>query len=173
MEDIDAHKAIRDAIRVGETGAALELIGAKPEHLRAITPFGTWLHVACSFGNLELVTALVEMGADINVRSGVFGGSAINEAASKGHRSIVQYLLEQGAQLDTSDPERNPLFAAIYGGHKEIVALLVSAGINCQIKYTGQSMKDMDAYAFAVERGQKDIASYLESQGCRHGQRAV
>lgn len=63
--------------------------------------------------------------------------------------------------MDVSDPERNPLFGAIYGGHIEIVRLLIDQGIDTHVKYTGKSMKNMDALAFARERGQMDIAALL------------
>lgn len=41
-----------------------------------------------------------------------------------------------GAELDISEPERNPLFAAIYGGHKLIDDILLSRGVDvfCQLQ---------------------------------------
>jgi ankyrin repeat protein len=65
--------------------------------------------------------------------------------------------------MDTSEPERNPLFGAVYGGHLHVVQLLVANGIDFRVKYTGRSMNDMDAKAFAVERGQTEIAKYLRA----------
>ena len=74
---------------------------------------------------------------------------------------MVKYLLSCGAEMDVSEPERNPLFGAIYGGHADIAKLLIESGIDTRVKYTGESMKNMDALAFAHERGQKDIAALL------------
>jgi len=65
--------------------------------------------------------------------------------------------------LDTSEPQRNPLFAAIYGGHLAVAQLLVERGIDTSVKYNGDSMKGMDAYEFALEGGHFGIASYLKS----------
>ncbi len=62
---------------------------------------------------------------------------------------IVKYLIESGAELDESLAKTNPLFGAIYGGHKEVVELLVDSGIDFSIRYTGESMKNMDAYEYA------------------------
>jgi len=126
-----------------------------------MTPFGSWLHVAADFGNLELTKALVASGADVNQRGGTFGGTPINLAAYKGHREVIEFLVGCGAELDESEPERNPLFSAIHGGHIEIVRLLLNAGMNHRISYTGESMENMDALAFARERGQSDIAALL------------
>jgi len=40
---------------------------------------------------------------------------------------VVEYLLSQEAILDISEPTRNPLFGAIYGGHSAIAKLLMNA----------------------------------------------
>jgi uncharacterized protein len=161
MNSREAFQAIRDAIRAGNTAAALALWRAVPTQLQTMTPFGSWLHIAADFGNLELVKALVALKLDVNQRGGTFDGTPINLAAFKGHVGVVQFLLDCGAELDETEPERNPLFSAIQGGHIDIVRLLIEAGMNQRVRYTGNSMKDMDALAFAQERGQRDIASFL------------
>jgi ankyrin repeat protein len=99
----------------------------------------------------------------VNARGGTFGGSPVNLAAGYGQPHIVRALLAAGAELDVSEPERNPLFSAIHGGHLEIVKFLIERGIDYRVRYTGESMKDMDALAFARERGQTEIADYLET----------
>lgn len=133
------------------------------DFLHMQTPFGTWLHVAASSGALEIAKKLVELGLDINKKGGTFKGGALNEAASCGYIEIVQYFLACGAELDISESERNPLFSAIYGGHKEIVEFLIAQGIDFRKKYTGHNMKNMDALAFAKERGQIEIAKILSN----------
>lgn len=162
MDRVQAVREIRNAIKQGDSRRAIALIESDPANLEIVTPFGTWLQVAASFGNLELVRFLVSKGADINRRSGVFDAAPIKEAASEGRLDVVQYLLSEGANLDVTDPERNPLFGAIYGGHLAIAKLLVENGIDVFVKYSGSSMKDMDAVSFARERGQLDIAVFLE-----------
>jgi len=53
------------------------------------------------------------------------------------------------------------LFAAIYGGHMDIVRFLIESGVDAHVKYTGEFMKNMDAVAFAREQGQIEIAELL------------
>ena len=163
MIDVTILKEIRTSIKNGDTSRFIDLIGNDPERLNMMTAFGTWLHVAASFGRTEMVVHLISLGVDINRIGGGFDAAPIKEAASEGHLDIVRYLLEAGAGLDVSDPVRNPLFGAIYGGHLDIVKLLVERGIDAHVKYTGESMKNMDALAFARERGQAEIAEYLAS----------
>jgi uncharacterized protein len=121
--------------------------------------------MAASRGDIAFVKTLVELGADINRRGGTFGGAPINEAASNGHVNIVRYLLEQKADLDTSEPERNPLFGAIFKGNAEIAELLLSYGIDASIRYSGDSMKNMGAFEFAITRRQRKIADILRAHG--------
>jgi ankyrin repeat protein len=156
----EAHRSIRSAIQGGRTAEALALLEDE-SRLRMMTPFGSWIHVAAKVGNLEIVKALVDLGLDVNQRGGTFGGAAIKLAASYGHLEVVRFLLQAGSELDVSEPERNPLFGAIHGGHIDIVRFLVEAGIDYRVRYTGSSMQEMDALAFARERGQTDIAAFL------------
>lgn len=74
---------------------------------------------------------------------------------------IVKYLVRAGAELDVSLAKRNPLFGAIYGGHKNVVEFLVEKGIDISIRYTGENIKNMNAYEYAIEFGQTEIAEYL------------
>jgi ankyrin repeat protein len=156
-------KRIRDAIKAADDAAAEALIAADPGQLAATTVFGTWLHVAASHGRLRVVQFLARAGADINARGGILGGTPLNEAASAGHLPVVQFLLSAGAVMETREPEVNPLFSAIYGGHPDVVRLLLASGIDARLRYTGPRMRDMDAVAFARERGQFALADLVAS----------
>ncbi|MDM5268257.1 ankyrin repeat domain-containing protein [Bacillus wiedmannii] len=157
-------KAIKiyDLIGDGDIEQAKEIIITDKSLLDFVTPFGTWLHVSARAGELDMIKFLVESGMDINLNEGVPKSAPIAHAASEGEMGIVEYLLDNGAILDVSDPNRNPLFSAIYGGHFNIVKYLVQSGIDITVKYTGDTMKDMGAYEFAIERGQVEIAEYLK-----------
>jgi hypothetical protein len=77
-------------------------------------------------------------------------------------------LLDAGAKMDVSEPEWNPLFAAIHAGGMDVVKLLLEHGIDATVKYTGRRMKGMDAYAFAIEQGQRQIAAYIQDWVRKH-----
>ena len=164
MDKKQLAKDIRSAIKSGKLDTLRDLLEKEPEMLTWMTPFGTWLHVAAAHGHLEIVGYLINAGIDINAKGGTFSTNALERATAKGHLDIANYLIRENVEIDISEPDRNPLFAAIYGGHMNIVKLLVENNINIFIKYTGETMKDMDAYAFAVERGQKEIADYLKQK---------
>lgn len=163
MNNGEILKEIRSAIKQGNTGRFMELIRSHMETINTLTPFGTWLHVASSEGQLEIVKELVRLGADVNRPGGLYGGGALNEAASEGHLEVVEYLLSCGADMDVSEPERNPLFGAISNGHEKIAALLIKKGIQTRVKYNGDSKSKRDALSFAKEEGQVEIVKMLES----------
>ncbi|GGA33800.1 ankyrin repeat domain-containing protein [Psychrobacillus lasiicapitis] len=157
-------KDFRSAIKNDQLDILRDLLKKEPEMLTWMTPFGTWLHVAAAHGHLEIIKLLINAGIDINAQGGTFSTNALERAATKGYLDIVEYLINKDIVIDTSEPDRNPLFSAIYGGHLEIVKLLVESGIDLYIKYSGENMQDMDAYAFAIERGQTEIAEYLKQK---------
>ncbi|PDZ43326.1 ankyrin repeat domain-containing protein [Bacillus wiedmannii] len=162
MDKIQFAKRIRDSIKSGQLNTLKDLLEREPKMLEYVTPFGTWLHVATAHGQLEIIEYLINSGINIHAKCGTFSTNVLERAATKGHLHIAEYFVKHQVEMDTSEPDRNPLFAAIYSGHFEIVKLLVMNGIDITIKYSGNNMKEMDAYTFAVERGEMEIAEYVK-----------
>lgn len=164
MDKKIVNKTIRNAIKIGDINEVKHLIDDNPESLHLMTSFGTWLHVAAKKGHFEIVEYLVQKGIDVNTKGGIFDASSLNLAAGAGHLKIVKYLIEHGAEIDVSLANRNPLFGAIYGGHKDVAEFLVEKGIDISIRYTGENIKNMDAYEYARQFGQTEIAKYLKQK---------
>ncbi|WP_283750432.1 ankyrin repeat domain-containing protein [Bacillus cereus] len=162
MDKIQIAKRMRDSIKSGQLDTLRSLLEKEPKILEYVTPFGTWLHVATAHGQLEIIEYLINSGINIHAKCGTFSTNALERAATKGYLHIAEYLIKHQVEIDTSEPDRNPLFAAIYSSHFEIVKLLVMNGIDITIKYSGNNMKEMDAYTFAIERGEMKIAEYLK-----------
>ncbi|HDR7606055.1 hypothetical protein S3E15_00046 [Bacillus mycoides] len=162
MDKIQIAKRMRDSIKSGQLDTLRDLLEKEPKMLEYVTPFGTWLHVATAHGQLEIIEYLINSGINIHAKGGTFSTNALERAATKGYLHIAEYLIKHQVEIDTSEPDRNPLFAAIYSGHFEIVKLLIMNGIDITIKYSGNNMKEMDAYMFAVERGEMEIAEYVK-----------
>ncbi|MGG4506752.1 ankyrin repeat domain-containing protein [Heyndrickxia sporothermodurans] len=164
MDEKVLNKTIRNAIKIGDINEVKHLIDENPESLHLMTPFGTWLHVAAKKGHFGIVEYLVQKGIDVNTKGDIFDASPLRLAAGEGNLEIVKYLIENGAELDVSLAKRNPLFGAIYGGHKEVAEFLVEKGIDISIRYTGENIKNMDAYEYARQFGQTEIAEYLKKK---------
>ena len=83
---------------------------------------------ACMHGHIEAAKSLLARGAEINVISGGFdyAGTGLHYAALNGHRAMVEFLLQQGADASLKDTKVGSTAAgwAEYGGHPELGELL-------------------------------------------------
>lgn len=156
---------IVDAIKSDDTEKLQILFKENPDQVNFYTPFGTqtWLGYAAQIGKLDSIKTLIKIGLDINSGDKREDVKPICTAANNAHYEVVKFLLQNGAALDTSLSVRNPLFSAIIGRSPEIVKLLLDAGIDSKAVYNSNSMKDMDAVAFAIMRGEREIAKIIAS----------
>jgi len=161
MNDMQIKQAMYSAVIQGNLSDVSLLIRQYPNAVSMTTPFGTWLHLAARYGNIPLMGIFLSNGVNINVKGGIMGGNALNYAASNGRLEAVKFLHSRGAEFDTSDPTRNPLFAAINEGSEEVARFLIENGINTSVKYSGENMKNTDALAYAMQRGMRNIARLL------------
>lgn len=84
---------------------------------------------ACMHGHIEAARLLLRHGAEINVVPGGFdyAGTGLHYAALNGHRAMVEFLLQQGADREVKDPKvgSNAAGWAEHGGHLELRDLLL------------------------------------------------
>jgi hypothetical protein len=86
------------------------------------------LLLASTFGNVDMVRLLLELGADPDA-PGPTGGAVLEHAARSGHLDIVQILLAAGADPNRVDDRGNPpLRWAVERGHLPVVEALLRAG---------------------------------------------
>lgn len=159
--DKELIKEMRQAIKKNELDTIKYLIEKNDGLLDVVTAFGTFLHDASTYGMYDVAKYFVECGIDIN-RTGGVDRSALTRAAFKRYKNIVELLYENGAHLDVSSFEGNPLFAAIYNGHIEVVKFLVEKGIDLKACYAIGDLEKVDAYEYARQYGQTEIANYLK-----------
>ncbi|KAL3428453.1 ankyrin repeat protein [Phlyctema vagabunda] len=96
------------------------------------------LHLSCDEGSLRIVQKLLmELGTkSLNDESMGFG-TPIYAAAFRGHKEIVQLLIEAGADIYLGSKSEAPLEGAVLRGHEEVVEIL--------IKYEDvQNLKDVE-----------------------------
>jgi uncharacterized protein len=83
---------------------------------------------ACMHGHIDAAQLLIDKGAEINAVPGGFdfAGTGLHYAALNGHRAMVEYLLNHGADPNVKDDKVGSTAAgwADYGGHPEIRDLL-------------------------------------------------
>ena len=83
----------------------------------------------------DLVRLLIQSGADISIKSSELLWTALMVAAAyRGHTSIVQYLLDEGAPVNTQDVNGvTSLILASELGHSEVVRVLINYGADVNI----------------------------------------
>ena len=99
-------------------------------HIEARHPVchDTVLTLACAVGASSLVRALVERGANVNVRA-LKETTPLMYAAFEGHSEIVHTLLSAGARVNAVNSDgRTALGNAMMKCHAEVAAMLREAG---------------------------------------------
>ena len=120
------------------------------------------LNIAAVFGPAEMVTILLEAGADIE-HAGRDGFHPLHNAVIYGRKEIVALLIKKGAVVDANENKgRTPLvsFAATKGSDIEIARMLLAAGAGPEIK----SATDDDSYSalhYAAETGNVELGKLL------------
>lgn len=105
-----------------------------------------------------MVKDLILLGADLNK----FSGIELNNAVAESENEIVRLLLTYNIMIDVSTPKSNPLFTAIRKGNYEASKILLENGIDANVKYTNEFMKNMDAFTLAERCNQDRIVELLE-----------
>ena len=93
------------------------------------------LIVASMDGNFNIVNELLKKGAYVNTKNNS-GETALIKASEKGHKDLVDLLLNRGADCNAStyDDGYTPLHSAASSGHKDIVNLLLSRGASVETR---------------------------------------
>lgn len=120
-------------------------------------------------GSVSRVRALIDAGADVNVRNHK-GQSALHCAAKAGFADIVALLLDHGADVDAQDRQgETPLASALRSTVKDkarlrgVVRLLVDAGANVdRADRRGRTPR-------AIARAKRDADVWVEAIGLSTG----
>ncbi|XP_075921650.1 uncharacterized protein LOC116940156 isoform X7 [Petromyzon marinus] len=85
----------------------------------------TPLHIAAHYGNMNVATLLLNLGAavDFTARNGI---TPLHVAAKRGNNNMVKLLLDRGAKIDTKTRDGlTPLHCAARSGHEKVIEMLL------------------------------------------------
>jgi truncated hemoglobin YjbI len=112
----------------------------------------------------DVVSALVQAGANVHVREKVKGCLALHMAARRGNVLVAQALLRHGADIEARDNYGDtPLHRAVKCGQAEMVAFLLASGADGRAK--GRNRQTPQQMARGERIQQILQASNREAQG--------
>jgi ankyrin repeat protein len=121
----------------------------------------TPLHVASTYGHVEVARVLTEQGVDMAARNDE-GYSPLHVASKNGHVDVARFLVEHGADMLARDNSENtPLHVASLPGHVEVARLLVEHGADVSARDNG----DVTPLHVASTNGHAEIVSLLVDHG--------
>ena len=124
----------------------------------------TPLIAAVDGDRLEVVSLLLQRGANPNVRAEFNGQVALHFAAKKGNLAVVSLLLEKGAEPNVQDPSRQtPLWSASFFNHPEVIRILVKKGADLYHKDPAGN----SAMSIAAAGGAQDAIAQLVALGLK------
>ena len=117
------------------TGNAVDLPSTRNTSETGVSP----LFIAAKFGHAELVSALIDAGANYDIffdspDAPVPYGTPLHAAAAWGRLDVVRVLLSAGADKDSYHRALGtPLHLALDSGHADVARLLTDAGATTRV----------------------------------------
>lgn len=131
------------ACSLGDTPRVVELLLKEPGLAKRLyRSYNSPLMIASKGGHLDVVTLLLEHGAEPNLKEQQFDrGGALFEACANGHYEIVELLLESGA--DPNGPCESSGASIDHAATEEIAALLLERGSTGRWSEMSTDLKDL------------------------------
>eukprot|EP01087_Luapelamoeba_hula_P018391 TRINITY_DN5917_c1_g3_i1.p1 TRINITY_DN5917_c1_g3~~TRINITY_DN5917_c1_g3_i1.p1 ORF type:complete len:481 (-),score=79.01 TRINITY_DN5917_c1_g3_i1:433-1875(-) len=155
----------------GSTEAVRALIASKADIDSQSSTGNTALMLAIDRGKIDVALALIESGANLEIK-GQKGWTALHNAASggdKGYKEVAEGLLKAGASVDAlSETMLTPLHEAAGKSLVDLVSLLVShkANVNARDKFNNTPLRmcASNAQSFAnVETFKQTVQILLDA----------
>lgn len=167
-----------DAVRANDVTRVERLLQSGADPNRRSSYDGP-LHVAARLGSPEMLLALIESGAGVELQ-GYAGMRPLHAAALADQEKAVAVLLDHGAKVDALDNVgRTPLmtFLSAEAGNSATLRMLLNAGANPNLEDGAGRLHALD---YAALHGRADLAELLIAAGAdvnardsRYGQTAL
>lgn len=126
----DQAKKFIEAAEEGDCTAIMEFLEDGVDLETADEDGFTALHIAANYGHLELLDALIGLGADVEARCLDKEGAQtpLHLAVWQNKKEALMALVEAGASVSAQDNDGFfPLHRAAIRGHHEVLAILLEA----------------------------------------------
>ncbi|KAJ6106987.1 hypothetical protein N7512_010504 [Penicillium capsulatum] len=124
----------------------------------------TVLFWAAKKGHLRSVEGMIAAGANVSKLRDYYRRTPLHDAALFGKRAVAEVLIDNGAELVVFEwSETSPIHEAVRRGHAEIAALLLSKGVDPNLRPPGLNIYSL--LHVAAEHGRNAIAELLIQHG--------
>jgi 26S proteasome non-ATPase regulatory subunit 10 len=154
---------IHDACKAGDLAKVKALLARDPALLQSKTEEGkTPLHMATGWGQAEIVTYLLGLGADVNAVNNN-GGNPIHVAGSQNQPECARILIAHGARINARQGKTGatPLMIAVMKGNYEVAKALVELGADVTIPM----QNGITPFQLATKKGDARMVELLKSKG--------
>jgi len=168
--DIDVNEegftALSIAALLGNTNLFIKLVESGADIHERIYGGGPILIAAVGFEAKDIVRYLLTVYEDIEIADSG-GNTALFYAANNGNLEILNMLIENGANIDAVDSERNytPLLEALTQGQAACAKQLILKGANIQV--IGKN--NVTPLQFTIEHDMHEVSDLLIRKGCQFG----
>lgn len=129
-------------------------------------PTFTLLHLAAYFGQVLWARTLLGTHARLISRKDNYGRTPVYWAVNRGHREMVELLLEHGARVNFKDRSMlTALHIAVIGQNRDIVSVLLEHGASIEAK--GETGDTDTPLVRAILVNSREITEELLEQGAR------
>ena len=123
------------------------------------------IHQAAYDGDIQAVKQHLVDGADVNAKDDD-GWTPLLDAATFGHKEIVELLITKGADVNAKTEEgETPLHTAVSNDHKEIIELLIKEGADVNAVAMDDVFSDQTPLDAANKYNQGAVAVLLRKYG--------
>jgi uncharacterized protein len=146
----------------GRTAEAMKEMDRDPTLLASHSVDGwTPLHLAAFFGHPELANALLDRGAQVDIRSSnAMKNTPLHAASAGGQLALMELLLKRGANPNaTQEGGWTALHGAAQAGQRGMVEALLANGADVNLRAGNQQT----ALDMALIKGHQEVASILEA----------
>ena len=149
-------------IERGNLDGIKKTILIRPNLINTINSWhGSPLHYALQLNKMNIVTFLLENGAQIDTRNRK-GSSPLHIAAIRSKVEVLVALIQKGADVNVFDKDGNsPLYLAVVEGYMDKANALIEAGADLN----SRNMRDQSPVMGAILTKNDSIAMLLFSKG--------
>lgn len=127
-------------------------------------PSFTLLHLAAYLGNVAWAKLLISQHSQAISQKDNYGRTPLSWAVNRGHRDMVELLLDHGARVNVKDrSDLTALHIAVTGQHKDIVPMLIERGAHLESK----SEHGDTPLIRAIQANSREIIQILLEHGAR------